>query len=224
MEEYKRFLMQFVETIEWQDPEACKVAAKDIMEHFSEAVGNMTRSIVMNSIYQVFYAGFDAVSDMLIDRGLDGNNLWVALHNDVAERYADKPLVRLLAVLSILAQEARCNSDKAVDILMKMRPLAFGIAMDQLAADPDVNAFCRKISASIFANTFRQLSLEQYGGDDDKSHDAFLAFYKDFCKSDTVMQGYGEDLLACARQLMSKLSEGSDYRKQYAAYCKSLQG
>ena len=61
--------MQFVETIEWQDPEACKAAAKDIMDHFSEAVGNMTRSIVMNSIYQVFYAGFDAVSDMLTDRG-----------------------------------------------------------------------------------------------------------------------------------------------------------
>ena len=94
----------------------------------------------------------------------------------MAERYADKPLVRLLAVLSILAQEARCNSDKAVDCLMKMRPLAFGIAMDQLASDADVNAFCRKISASIFANTFRQLSLEQYGGDDDKSHEAFLAF------------------------------------------------
>ena len=57
--------MDTVGTIEWQDAEKCKAAAKDIMDQFSEAAGNMSRSILMNGIYQVLYAGFDAVSDTL---------------------------------------------------------------------------------------------------------------------------------------------------------------
>ena len=113
MEEFKNYLLQLVGTIEWQDEEKCKDAAKDIMDHFSEAAGNMARSIVMNSIYQALYAGFDAVSDILKEKGIDGNNLWIALHNDVIERYYDKPLVKMLSVLSIMAQEARCYNDIA---------------------------------------------------------------------------------------------------------------
>ena len=113
MEDFKTYLMTSTESLEWDNSEICKTAAKDIMDHFSEAAGNMARSIVMNSIYQALYAGFDAVSDTLKEKGIDGNNLWIALHNDVIERYNDKPLVKMLAVLSIMAQEARCYNDIA---------------------------------------------------------------------------------------------------------------
>ena len=81
MEDFKTYLMTSTESLEWDNSEICKVAAKDIMDHFSEASGNMARSIVMNSIYQALYAGFDAVSDTLKENGIDGNYLWIALHN-----------------------------------------------------------------------------------------------------------------------------------------------
>ena len=43
MEEFKKYLLQLVGTIEWQDEEKCKAAAKDIMDHFSEEAGNMAK-------------------------------------------------------------------------------------------------------------------------------------------------------------------------------------
>jgi len=238
MEEFKKYLLHLVGTIEWQDEEKCKYAAKDIMDHFSEASGNMARSIIMNSIYQGLYAGFDAVSDTLKEKGIDGNNLWIALHNDVIERYNDKPLVKMLAILSIMAQEARCFNDmafkkyqetkaideamifSAVERLVKMRPFALGIPVDQYSLDPDISSFSKKISAAIFANTFRQFDMQMYNKD--QIHDIFIGFYKDFAKSKVIIDNYGKDLIECANQLMSLLDEKSKYRKMYMDCCDNL--
>lgn len=238
MEEFKKYLLHLVGTIEWQDEEKCKYAAKDIMDHFSEASGNMARSIIMNSIYQGLYAGFDAVSDTLKEKGIDGNNLWIALHNDVIERYNDKPLVKMLAILSIMAQEARCYNDmafkkyketkvideamifSAVERLVKMRPFALGIPVDQYSLDPDISSFSKKISAAIFANTFRQFDMQMYNKD--QIHDIFVGFYKDFAKSKVIIDNYGKDLIECANQLMSLLDEKSKYRKMYMDCCDNL--
>ena len=71
MQEFRQDLKQLVGTIAWQDAEQCKAAAKEIMDSFSEASGNMARSIIMNGIYQGLYAGFDAVSDTLQEKGID---------------------------------------------------------------------------------------------------------------------------------------------------------
>ena len=60
MQEFRQYLSETVKTLEWQNAEKCKAAAKDIMDHFSETSGNMSRSILMNGIYQGLYAGFDA--------------------------------------------------------------------------------------------------------------------------------------------------------------------
>lgn len=238
MEEFKKYLLHLVGTIEWQDEEKCKYAAKDIMDHFSEAAGNMARSIVMNSIYQALYAGFDAVSDTLKENGIDGNNLWIALHNDVIERYNDKPLVKMLAVLSVMAQEARCYNDMAfkkyketkvideamifcaVERLVKMRPFALGIPVDQYSLDPDISSFSKKISAAIFANTFRQFDMQMYNKD--QIHDIFIGFYESFGKSKVIIDNYGKDLIECANQLMSLLDEKSKYRKMYMDCCDNL--
>ena len=238
MEEFKKYLLQLVETIEWQDAEKCKDAAKDIMDHFSEASGNMVRSIIMNSIYQGLYAGFDAVTDILKEKGIDGNNLWTALHNDVIERYDEKPLVKLLAILSIMAQEARCYNDmafkkyketkaideamvfSAVERLVKMRPFALGIPVDQYSLDPDISSFSKRISAAIFANTFRQFDLEMYNKD--QIHDIFIGFYEAFGKSKTIIDNYGTDLIDCANQLMSQLHENSKYKKKYIDCCETI--
>ena len=238
MEEFKKYLLHLVGTIEWQDEEKCKYAAKDIMDHFSEASGNMARSIIMNSIYQGLYAGFDAVSDTLKEKGIDGNNMWIALHNDVIERYNDKPLVKMLAILSIMAQEARCYNDmafkkyketkvideamifSAVERLVKMRPFALGIPVDQYSLDPDISSFSKKISAAIFANTFRQFDMQMYNKD--QIHDIFVGFYKDFAKSKVIIDNYGKDLIECANQLMSLLDEKSKYRKMYMDCCDNL--
>ena len=240
MEDFKTYLMTSTESLEWDNSEICKTAAKDIMDHFSEAAGNMARSIVMNSIYQALYAGFDAVSDTLKEKGIDGNNLWIALHNDVIERYNDKPLVKMLAVLSIMAQEARCYNDmafkkyqetkvideamifSAVEHLVKMRPFALGIPVDQYSLDPDISSFSKKISAAIFANTFRQFDMQMYNKD--QIHDIFIGFYKDFAKSKTIIDVYGSDLIECAMQLSSKLDDHSEYKKQYSDYCKTIKG
>ena len=113
MQEFRQYLSETVKTLEWQNAEKCKAAAKDIMDHFSETSGNMSRSILMNGIYQGLYAGFDAVSDTLQEKGIDGINLWQALQDDVVERYSDKQIVMQLATLTILAQEARNNNDVA---------------------------------------------------------------------------------------------------------------
>ena len=238
MEEFKKYLLQLVGTIEWQDEEKCKDAAKDIMDHFSEASGNMVRSIIMNSIYQALYAGFDAVTDILKEKGIDGNNLWTALHNDVIERYDEKPLVKLLAILSIMAQEARCYNDmafkkyketkaideamvfSAVERLVKMRPFALGIPVDQYSLDPDISSFSKRISAAIFANTFRQFDLEMYNKD--QIHDIFIGFYEAFGKSKTIIDNYGTDLIDCANQLMSQLHENSKYKKKYIDCCETI--
>ena len=238
MEDFKKYLMTSTESLEWDNSEICKTAAKDIMDYFSEAAGNMARSIVMNSIYQALYAGFDAVSDTLKEKGIDGNNLWIALHNDVIERYNDKPLVKMLAVLSIMAQEARCYNDiafkkyqetkvideamifSAVERLVKMRPFALGIPVDQYSLDPDISSFSKKISAAIFANTFRQFDMQMYNKD--QIHDIFVGFYKDFAKSKVIIDNYGKDLIECANQLMSLLDEKSKYRKMYMDCCDNL--
>lgn len=238
MEEFKKYLLHLVGTIEWQDEEKCKYAAKDIMDHFSEASGNMARSIIMNSIYQGLYAGFDAVSDTLKEKGIDGNNMWIALHNDVIERYNDKPLVKMLAILSIMAQEARCFNDmafkkyqetkaideamifSAVERLVKMRPFALGIPVDQYSLDPDISSFSKKISAAIFANTFRQFDMQMYNKD--QIHDIFIGFYESFGKSKVIIDNYGKDLIECANQLMSLLDEKSKYRKMYMDCCDNL--
>lgn len=238
MEDFKTYLMTSTESLEWDNSEICKAAAKDIMGHFSEEAGNMSRSIVMNSIYQTLYAGFDAVSDTLKEKGIDGNNLWIALHNDVIERYNDKPLVKMLAVLSIMAQEARCFNDmafkkyqetkaideamifSAVECLVKMRPFALGIPVDQYSLDPDISSFSKKISAAIFANTFRQFDMQMYNKD--QIHDIFIGFYESFGKSKVIIDNYGKDLIECANQLMSLLDEKSKYRKMYMDCCDNL--
>ena len=238
MEDFKKYLMTSTESLEWDNSEICKTAAKDIMDYFSEAAGNMARSIVMNSIYQALYAGFDAVSDTLKEKGIDGNNMWIALHNDVIERYNDKPLVKMLAILSIMAQEARCYNDmafkkyketkaideamifSAVERLVKMRPFALGIPVDQYSLDPDISSFSKKISAAIFANTFRQFDMQMYNKD--QIHDIFVGFYKDFAKSKVIIDNYGKDLIECANQLMSLLDEKSKYRKMYMDCCDNL--
>ena len=238
MEDFKTYLMTSTESLEWDNSEICKTAAKDIMDYFSEAAGNMARSIVMNSIYQALYAGFDAVSDTLKEKGIDGNNLWIALHNDVIERYNDKPLVKMLAVLSIMAQEARCYNDmafkkyqetkvideamifSAVERLVKMRPFALGIPVDQYSLDPDISSFSKKISAAIFANTFRQFDMQMYNKD--QIHDIFIGFYESFGKSKVIIDNYGKDLIECANQLMSLLDEKSKYRKMYMDCCDNL--
>lgn len=238
MEDFKTYLMTSTESLEWDNSEICKTAAKDIMDHFSEAAGNMARSIVMNSIYQALYAGFDAVSDTLKENGIDGNYLWIALHNDVIERYNDKPLVKMLAVLSVMAQEARCYNDMAfkkyketkvideamifcaVERLVKMRPFALGIPVDQYSLDPILSSFSKKISAAIFANTFRQFDMQMYNKD--QFHDIFIGFYEGFGKSKVIIDNYGKDLIECANQLMSLLDEKSKYRKMYMNCCDNL--
>ena len=235
MQEFRQYLMDTVGTIKWQDAEKCKAAAKDIMDQFSEAAGNMSRSILMNGIYQVLYAGFDAVSDTLQQKGVDGILLWKALHDDVSERYSDKPLVMQLADLTILAQEARNNNDvaykkyqetravdealvaSAVDCLSKMRPWALGAPLEQHNIDPDLGGFCKKISAGILANTFRQLNFEMY--QKDEFHVIFMGLFKDFSKSKTIIQEFGEDLVDCAKQLISHLDDNSPYKRLYQDYC-----
>ena len=239
MEEFRYNLRQLVGTIEWQDAGKCKAAAKDIMDHFSEASGNMSRSIVMNGIYQGLSAAFDAVSDALQAKGIDGINLWKALQEDISERYSGKQLVMQLADLTVVAQEARNYNDvafskykasnvvdedliaSAVECLVKMRPWASGVSMDQFSIDPDLGGFCKKICSAMFANTFRQLNLEMYNKD--AIHVSFIGFYKDFCKSNTIIQEFGEDLIECAKQLMSNLDEKSQFRKLYQDYYKKLQ-
>ena len=238
MQEFRQYLMKLVGTIEWQDAEKCKAAARDIMDHFSEVSGNMSRSIVMNGIYQGLYAGFDAVSDTLQEKGIDGILLWKALHDDVSERYHDKQLVMLLAILAVVAQEARNYNDvafkkyketnvvnealivSAVERLVKMRPYAMDIPMTQYSIDHDLCIFCKKMSAVMFANTFRQFNLEMYNKDE--IHVIFLGFYKDFCKSNTIIKEYGEDLIECAKQLISQLDENSQYKKLYLQHCETI--
>lgn len=238
MEDFKTYLMVSTGSLEWDNSEICKAAARDIMDHFSEEAGNMSRSIVMNSIYQTLYAGFDAVSDKLQEKGIDGINLWRALREDVSERYHDKQLVMLLATLAVIAQEARNYNDvafkkykethvidealtvSAVERLVKMRPYAMDIPMSQYSIDQDLSVFSKKVSAAMFANTFRQFNLEMYNKD--QAHVIFLGFYKDFCKSNTVIKEYGEDLIECAKQLISNLDENSQYKKLYLQYCESI--
>jgi hypothetical protein len=239
MEDFKILLMQLVETIEWQDPENCKSAAKNIMDHFSEKVGNMSRSII-SGIYNDLYAGFDAVSDSLKEKGINGINLWTALHHDVYERYGDKRLVMLLTVLSIIAQEARCYNDVAfkkyqennivdeasvfcaVERLVKMRPYALGIPAAQYSIDEDVSLYSKRISAVMFANSFRQLDLVMYNKD--QIHDIFIGFFNDFVKSKTIIDTYGQDLIECAEQLMKPLDVKSKYMNQYLDICIKIKG
>lgn len=231
MQEFRQDLKQLVGTIAWQDAEQCKAAAKEIMDSFSEASGNMARSIIMNGIYQGLYAGFDAVSDTLQEKGIDGILLWQALQDDVSERYSGKQIVMQLADLTILAQEARNYNDvaywkfketnavddtlvaSAVDCLVKMRPWATGVAMEQYSVDPDLVGFCKKICAGMLANTFRQLNLEMY--QKDEFHVLFMGLFRDFSKSDTIIKEFGEDLVDCAKRLMSQLDDNSPYKKLY---------
>lgn len=237
MEEFKNYLMQLIGSIEWQDPENCQAAAKDIMEQFAEKVGNRARDII-NGIYSGLYTGFDAVSDALKEQGINGINLWTALHLDATVRYDDKPLVRSLAVLAIIAQEVRCYNDVAykkfqetnvvddilitrvVERLEKMRPYISGTPIDKFTIDADVSVFSKKIGAAMFANTFRQLDLVMY--DSDQTHQTFIGFLNDCAQSKIIIEGFGEDLRACAEQLMKALDEKSEYRKLYSDICRKL--
>ena len=238
MEEFKNYLMQLIGSIEWQDPENCQAAAKDIMEQFAEKVGNRARDII-NGIYSGLYTGFDAVSDALKEQGINGINLWTALHLDVTERYDDKPLVRSLAVLAIIAQEVRCYNDVAfksyqetnvvddiaitrvVERLVKMRPYILGTPIDKFSVDADVSVFSKKVGAVIFANTFRQLDMVMYNNSD-QMHVTFIGFFNDCTQSKTIVDGFGEDLAVCAEQLMKALDEKSEYRKLYSDICRKL--
>ena len=238
MEEFKNYLMQLIGSIEWQDPENCQAAAKDIMEQFAEKVGNRARDII-NGIYSGLYAGFDAVSDTLKEQGINGINLWTALHLDVTERYDDKPLVRSLAVLAIIAQEVRCYNDVAyksyqqtnvvddilitrvVERLVKMRPYILGTPIDKFSIDADVSVFSKKVGAVIFANTFRQLDMVMYNSSD-QMHVTFIGFFNDCTQSKTVVEGFGEDLAACAEQLANTLDANSGYRRVYSDISRKL--
>lgn len=238
MEEFKNYLMQLIGSIEWQDPENCQAAAKDIMEQFAEKVGNRARDII-NGIYFGLYAGFDAVSDTLKENGIDGINLWTALHLEVTERYDDKPLVRSLAVLAVIAQEVRCYNDVAfksyqqtnvvddiaisrvVERLVKMRPYILGTPIDKFSIDADVSVFSKKVGAVIFANTFRQLDMVMYNSSD-QMHVTFIGFFNDCTQSKTVVEGFGEDLAACAEQLANTLDANSGYRRVYSDISRKL--
>ena len=238
MQAFRQYLTETVKTIEWQDAEQCKAVAKDIMDHFAETSGNMSRSILMNGIYQGLYAGFDAVSDTLQEKGIDGTHLWKALQDDVSERYSDKQLVMQLATFTILAQEARNYNDvafrnykathvvdealvaSAVDCLAKMRPWVSGAPLAQHPIDPDLGGFCKKIAAGMLANTFRQLNLEMYHKDE--FHVIFMGLFRDFSRLTTIIQDFGEDLVECAKQLISQLDDKSPYKKLYQDYCNSL--
>ena len=103
---------------------------------------------------------------------------------------------------------------------MKMRPFALGIPVDQYSLDPDISSFSKRISAAIFANTFRQFDLEMYNKD--QIHDIFIGFYESFGKSKVIIDNYGKDLIECANQLMSLLDEKSKYRKMYMDCCDNL--
>lgn len=238
MEEFKNFLMQLIGTVDWQDPENCQAAAKDIMEQFAEKVGNRARDII-NGIYSGLYAGFDAVSDTLKEQGINGINLWSALHMDMTERYDDKPLVRSLAVLAVIAQEVRCYNDVAfksyqqtnvvddilitrvVERLVKMRPYALGTPIDKFTIDADVSVFSKKVGAVIFANTFRQLDMVMYNSSD-QMHVTFIGFFNDCTQSKTVVEGFGKDLAACAEQLANTLDANSGYRRVYSDISRKL--
>lgn len=238
MEEFKNYLMQLIGSIEWQDPENCQAAAKDIMEQFAEKVGNRARDII-NGIYSGLYAGFDAVSDTLKEQGINGINLWSALHMDMTERYDDKPLVRSLAVLAVIAQEVRCYNDVAyksyqqtnvvddilitrvVERLVKMRPYILGTPIDKFSIDADVSVFSKKVCAVIFANTFRQLDMVMYNSSD-QMHVTFIGFFNDCTQSKTVVEGFGEDLAACAEQLANTLDANSGYRRVYSDISRKL--
>lgn len=238
MEEFKNYLMQLIGSIEWQDPENCQAAAKDIMEQFAEKVGNRARDII-NGIYSGLYAGFDAVSDTLKEQGINGINLWSALHMDMTERYDDKPLVRSLAVLAVIAQEVRCYNDVAfksyqqtnvvddilitrvVERLVKMRPYILGTPIDKFSIDADVSVFSKKVAAVIFANTFRQLDMVMYNSSD-QMHVTFIGFFNDCTQSKTVVEGFGEDLAACAEQLANTLDANSGYRRVYSDISRKL--
>lgn len=238
MEEFKNYLMQLIGSIEWQDPENCQAAAKDIMEQFAEKIGNRARDII-NGIYSGLYAGFDAVSDTLKEQGINGINLWTALHLDVTERYDDKPLVRSLAVLAIIAQEVRCYNDVAfksyqqtnvvddiaisrvVERLVKMRPYILGTPIDKFSIDADVSVFSKKVGAVIFANTFRQLDMVMYNSSD-QMHVTFIGFFNDCTQSKTIVDGFGEDLAVCAEQLANALDANSGYRRVYSDISRKL--
>ena len=238
MEEFKNYLMQLIGSIEWQNPENCQAAAKDIMEQFAEKVGNRARDII-NGIYSGLYTGFDAVSDALKEQGINGINLWSALHMDVTERYDDKPLVRSLAVLAVIAQEVRCYNDVAfksyqetnvvddiaitrvVERLVKMRPYILGTPIDKFSVDADVSVFSKKVGAVIFANTFRQLDMVMYNSSD-QMHVTFIGFFNDCTQSKTIVDGFGEDLAVCAEQLANALDANSGYRRVYSDISRKL--
>jgi hypothetical protein len=239
MKEFRQYIKETVGTIAWQDAAACKAAAKDIMDHFEEDAGNMSRSIIMNGIYQGLYAGFDAISDTLQEKGIDGSIFWNALQDDLKERYSGKQLVMQLADFTVVAQEARNYNDQAyqkfkstngvdealigsaVECLVKMRPWLSGQPLEQQNIDPDLGGFCKKICAAMFANTFRQLNLEMY--QKDEFHVLFLGLYKDFSKSTTIIQEFGEDVIASAQQLTSRMDDKSQYKKLYQNYCQAIQ-
>ena len=158
---------------------------------------------------------------------------------DMTEMYDDKPLVRSLAVLAVIAQEVRCYNDVAfksyqqtnvvddilitrvVERLVKMRPYILGTPIDKFSIDADVSVFSKKVGAVIFANTFRQLDMVMYNSSD-QMHVTFIGFFNDCTQSKTVVEGFGEDLAACAEQLANTLDANSGYRRVYSDISRKL--
>jgi hypothetical protein len=49
----------------------------------------------------------------------------------------------------------------------------------------------------------------------DEFHVLFMGLFRDFSKSDTIIKEFGEDLVDCAKRLMSQLDDNSPYKKLY---------
>ena len=56
----------------------------------------------------------------------------------------------------------------------------------------------------------------------DEFHVIFIGLFRDLTKSPIIIQEFGEDLIECAKQLISQLDNKSPYTKLYQDYCNSL--
>ncbi len=240
MEEFKQYFSEVAGQIEWQNSEKCQNVAHDIIERFIEYVPTDSEGCVdiYNKVYEGLYAGGDSVSDNFQREGVDGIELWKALHKEINERYTKNRVVIMIANLAILSQEARCYNDtafkkynekrniddnltiSAVKCLLKMVPLVFNVPDHAYSLDPSVNDFCLRSVRIIFANTFRQFNMSLYNKDE--FQDIFVQFYDKFSRSSTIINVYGVDLVERAMQIVSQLDKKSKYRSSYLTYSKSI--
>ena len=56
----------------------------------------------------------------------------------------------------------------------------------------------------------------------DEFHVIFIGLFRDFTKSPIIIQEFGEDIIGCAKQLISQLDDKSPYKKLYQDYCTPL--